>query len=74
MCIARSVAQRATSPALSLLIEPSAFSNGIALRPIHDARQTSRRAASISSFMSASAKAMAWFSMILRPNCSRSRA
>src|SRR4029453_8744120 len=41
MCIARSVAHSATSPALSLLIEPSAFSKAMPLRPIHDARQTS---------------------------------
>ncbi len=44
------------------------------LRPIHEARQTSSRAASISSFMRASVNAIAWFSMILRPNCSRSLA
>ena len=42
--------------------------------PIQEARQTSRRAASISSFMRASVNAIAWFSMILRPNCSRSLA
>jgi hypothetical protein len=71
MCIARSVAHTATSLALSLLIEPSALSNGLPVRPIHDARQTSRRAASISIFMSASANAIAWLSMIGRPNCSR---
>jgi hypothetical protein len=34
-------------------------------------RRTSRRAASISIFMSASANAIAWWSMIGRPNCSR---
>ena len=34
------------------------------MRPIQAARQTSSRAASISSFMSARAKAIAWFSMI----------
>ena len=40
--------------------------------PIHDARHTSSRAASISVFMSASLNAIAWFSMIGRPNCTRS--
>ena len=44
------------------------------MRPIHEARQTSSRAASISIFMSASVNAIAWFSMIVRPNCSRSLA
>ena len=72
--MARSVTQTATSPALSLHIEPSALSKGTPLRPIHEARHTSSRAASISSRMRASVKAIAWFSMILRPNCSRSRA
>ena len=70
--MARSVAHTATSPALSLLIEPSAAVNGLPVRPIHEARHTSSRAASISIFMSASANAMAWFSMIVRPNCARS--
>jgi len=42
------------------------------VRAIHEARQTSSRAQSISIFMSASANAMPWFSMIARPNCLRS--
>ncbi len=46
--------------------------NGTWLRPIHAARQTSSRAASISIFMSASVNAIAWFSMIGRPNWTRS--
>jgi hypothetical protein len=45
--IARSVTQTATSPALSLDIEPSAFSNRRPLRPIHEPRQPRRRPASI---------------------------
>jgi hypothetical protein len=57
-----------------LLIEPSAFSKRWPALPIHDARQTSRRAASISSFMSASVNAIAWFSMIGLPNWTRSLA
>ena len=36
------------------------------MRPIHEARQTSSRAASISSFIRASVNAIAWFSTILR--------
>jgi hypothetical protein len=40
-------------------------------RPIHEARHTSSRAASISSFMSASANAIAWFSTIGLPNWTR---
>src|SRR3954451_25314054 len=72
--IARSVAQTATSPAFSFDIEPSALLKVWPVRPIHDARQTSSRAASISSFMSASVKAIAWFSMIGLPNWTRSLA
>ena len=73
--MARSVVHTATSPAFSFDIEPSAFWNVMSgCLPIHDARQTSRRAASISSFMLASVNAIAWFSMIFLPNCSRSLA
>ena len=48
------VAHIATSPALSLLIEPWPPVIGTPLRPIHVARHTSRRAASISVATSAS--------------------
>ena len=61
----------AVSPANSLDIEPSAASNVLPWRAIHAARQTSSREASIEVFMSASVKAIAWFSMIGLPNCSR---
>ena len=54
------------------LIEPSPDSKVLPLRPIHAARHTSRREASVSVFMSASLKAIPWFSMIGRPNCWRS--
>ncbi len=47
------VAQTATSPALSLDIEPSAALKGLPALPIHDARHTSSLAASISILMSA---------------------
>ena len=50
------------------------FSNFFFVAPIHDARHTSSRAASISIFMSASLNAMPWFSMIDRPNALRSLA
>ena len=43
--------------------------NGLWFAAIHVARHTSSRAASICVFMSASLNAMAWFSMIGRPNC-----
>ena len=66
--------QVATSPALTFDIEPSALVNGIWLRPIQAARQTSSRAASISVAMSASVNAIAWFSMIALPNWRRSLA
>ena len=62
----------AVSPALSLLIEPSPFSNFLWFAAIHTARHTSRRDASISVFMSASLNAIAWFSMIGLPNWTRS--
>jgi hypothetical protein len=65
------VTHTATCPALSFDIEPSALVNLTLLRPIQAARQTSRRAASISSFMLASVNAIAWLEMIGRPNCSR---
>jgi hypothetical protein len=57
-----------------LLIEPSAARNCWFVRPIHAARQTRSLAASISVLMSASANAIAWFSMIGRPNAMRSLA
>ncbi len=65
----RSVAHTATRPALSLAIDPSAASKGTPLRAIHDARQTSSRAASMSSRIFAKVNAIDWFSMIARPNC-----
>src|SRR6266545_2131980 len=71
ICTAFSVTATATSPALSLLIEPSPASNGRLLRPIQAARHTSSRAASISMRMSASANATPWLSMIGRPNWTR---
>ena len=69
--MARSVAQVATRPALSLAIEPSAFSN-LPFFANHAARQISMRVASISVIMSASKNAIAWFLMIGRPNAWRS--
>ena len=61
-------------PALSFDIEPSPLSNGLPVGPIHAARHTSSREASSSVFMSASLKAIDWFSMIGRPNWPRSLA
>src|SRR4029450_6025618 len=65
--MASSVTRVATSAALSLDMEPSAWEKPMPLRAIQAARQTSRRAASISVAMSASLKAMGcwgavWFS------------
>src|SRR5712692_2422617 len=70
--MAWSVTFTATSPAFSFAIEPSAFLNSPPLRPSHRARQISARVASISVAMSASMKAIAWFSINARPNCLRS--
>jgi len=72
--MACSVTRTAVSPATSLDIDPSAAVNCWPVRAIHAARQTSSRAASIEVFMSASMNAIAWFSMIGRPNCTRSLA
>ena len=69
--MALSVTATAVSPANSLLMEPSPAVNGIAFLPIQAARQTSRRLASMAVLMSASMKAMPWFSTMGRPNCSR---
>ena len=71
--MASSVTRVATSPALSLDMEPSAW-KPMPLRAIQEARQTRRRAASISVAMSASLKAMACWAAIGLPNWTRSRA
>ncbi|CAM5473598.1 hypothetical protein SBADM41S_08473 [Streptomyces badius] len=55
-------------------MEPWPASNVRSLRAIQAACQISRRTASISVRMSASAKAIDWFSMIGLPNASRSPA
>ncbi len=72
--MACSVTQTAVSPAKSFDIDPSPAVKGWPLRPIHAARQTSIREASIRVFMSASLKAMPWFSMMARPKAFRSLA
>ena len=72
--MASSVTWVATSPALSLDMEPSAWEKPMPLRAIQEARQTRRRAASISVAMSASLKAMACWAAIGLPNWTRSRA
>jgi hypothetical protein len=69
--MASSVTRTAVSPANNFDCDPSAASNGLPLRAIHAAFHTSRRAASTATFMSASLKAIPWFSMIARPNCFR---
>ena len=72
--MASSVTRTATSPAFSLDIEPSAASKRLPVRPIHEARQTSSLAASISVAMSASLNAIACCAAIGLPNWVRSRA
>jgi hypothetical protein len=57
-----------------LLIEPSPLVNCLPLEPIQHARHTNNLAASMCIFMSASLNAMAWFSMMARPNALRSLA
>ena len=69
--IAWAVTFFAVSLAYSLDIEPSAEVKGLPEIAIQEARQTSRRAASIWVRMSANWKATPWLSMIGRPNCSR---
>ena len=72
--MASSVTHTAVSPANSLDMEPSPATKSLPLRPIHEARHTRRRDASIRIFMSASLKAMDWFSMMARPKALRSLA
>ncbi len=55
-------------------MEPSPFSNFLPVDAIQAARCTNSRDVPVCIFMSASLKAMAWFSMIARPNCRRSLA
>ena len=71
--MARSVTHVAVRPALSLAIEPSAFTKPLFL-PSQAARQMRLREASISVAMSASMNAIDWFMMIGRPKASRSLA
>ncbi len=71
--MARSVAQVATRPPLSLAIEPMVGSVWPALARA-EACHASSRAASISHAMSARANEMAWFMMIGRPKAWRSLA
>ena len=62
--MACSQARTATSEALSLLIDPSACSNGLRRAAIQAARHVSRRVASMSAARSASGNETPWFSMI----------
>jgi hypothetical protein len=69
--MARSVVRTATSLAASFAIEPSPRSNATPDAAIQEARQVSKRAASIAVARSASGNAMPWLSMIGAPNAVR---